>query len=250
MALPLYDNQPTRRAPLVTYVLIAINVVVFLMGPTASIGHGGESRLQRRCEQVTYTERYGAVPHELLSGKAPAWPEDVAEICHPAPLHKKPWLSALTSMFLHANVGHILGNMVYLFVFGAAFEDRLGRLRFLLFYLLVGYAAAYGFALTYPDSLAPLVGASGAIAGVLGAHFVLYPRSRVITLFLSVVPIRLPAWALLGQFFVFQWLSLRGEQHSQTAYVAHIYGFAVGVLVALLVRRGTFARRSAALGWQ
>lgn len=114
---------------------------------------------------------------------------------------------------------------------------------------MVGYIAAYGFAITYPGSHTPLVGASGAIAGVLGSHLVLYPRSRTIALILSIFPFRLPSWALLAQFFVFQWFSL-GDSQSQTAYVAHIYGFVAGMAVGLLVRRGSLARKSAALSWQ
>lgn len=248
MALPLYDNQPTRRAPLVTYLLIAANVVIFMLSPVASIGHRSEPDTQRKCEQVTFLLKYGAVPKEMINNRQEPVPAEVAEACHPKPFHKRPWLSALSSMFLHGGVAHILGNMVYLFIFGAATEDRLGRFRFLVFYLLVGYIAAYGFALTYPGSLTPLVGASGAIAGVLGSHLVLYPRSRTIALVLSVIPFRLPSWALLAQFFVFQWFSL-GDQ-SSTAYVAHIYGFVAGMICGLLVRRGGFARKSAALSWQ
>jgi membrane associated rhomboid family serine protease len=248
VALPLYDNQPTRRAPLATYLLIAANVVIFMISPIASIGHHNESDSQRKCEQVTFLLNYGAVPKEMINNRQEPVPAEVAEACHPKPFHKRPWFSALSSMFLHGGVAHILGNMVYLFIFGAATEDRLGRFRFLVFYLLVGVIAAYGFALTYPNSLTPLVGASGAIAGVLGSHLVLYPRSRTIALILSVIPFRLPSWALLAQFFVFQWFSL-GDQ-SQTAYVAHIYGFVAGMICGLLVRRGGFARKSAALSWQ
>lgn len=249
MALPLYDNQPTRRAPLVTYLLIAANVVVFLLSPIASIGHHDEPAGQRKCAQVTFLLKYGAVPREMITNRQDPTPTDVSVLCHPEPFHKRPWLSALSSMFLHGGVAHILGNMIYLFIFGAATEDRLGRLRFLFFYLLVGYIAAYGFAITYPDSHTPLVGASGAIAGVLGSHLVLYPRSRTIALILSVIPFRLPSWALLAQFFVFQWFSL-GDSQSQTAYVAHIYGFVAGMAAGLLVRRGDFARKSAALSWR
>ncbi|MCW2947699.1 MAG: Rhomboid family protein [Actinoallomurus sp.] len=249
MALPLYDNQPTRRAPLVTYFLIAANVVIFLLTPVASIGHHGEPPTQRTCEQATFLLKYGAVPKEMISNRQDPVPDDIYTVCHPKPYHKRPWFSALSSMFLHGGVAHILGNMVYLFIFGAATEDRLGRLRFLFFYLLVGYIAAYGFAITYPGSHTPLVGASGAIAGVLGSHLVLYPRSRTIALILSLIPFRLPSWALLAQFFVFQWFSLGGSQN-QTAYVAHIYGFVAGMAVGLLVRRGDLARKSAALSWR
>jgi membrane associated rhomboid family serine protease len=178
VALPLYDNQPTRRAPLVTYLLIAANVVIFLLSPVASIGHQNETDNQRKCEQVTFLLKYGAIPKEMINNRQEPMPQEITDACHPRPFHKRPWFSALSSMFLHGGVTHILFNMIYLFVFGAATEDRLGRLRFLGFYLLAGFVAAYGFALTYPGSLTPLVGASGAIAGVLGSHLVLYPRSR------------------------------------------------------------------------
>lgn len=247
MALPLYDNQPTRRAPLVTYLLIAANLVVFLLSPMSSFGGHDESAAG--CEQRTFLLRYGAVPSELISNRQDPVPDEVRAACHPKPFHKRPWLSALTSMFLHGGVAHILGNMVYLMIFGAATEDRLGRLRFLVFYLFVGYVAAYGFALTYPGSHDQLLGASGAIAGVLGSHLVLYPQSRTIALILPIIPVRLPSWALLVQFFVIQWISL-GDDASHVAYVAHIWGFSAGVIIGLLVRRGTLASRSAALGWR
>jgi membrane associated rhomboid family serine protease len=190
VALPLYDNQPTRRAPLVTYLLIAANVVVFLLSPIASIGHSGEPAGQRQCEQATFLLKYAAVPKELIDNRQQPLPPDIELSCAPKPYHKRPWFSALASMF----------------------------------------------------------GASGAIAGVLGSHLVLYPRSKTITLLLSVIPFRLPSWALLAQFFVIQWFSL-GHQ-SATAYVAHIYGFVAGVICGLIVRRGGLARKSAALSWQ
>jgi membrane associated rhomboid family serine protease len=247
VALPLHDDQPTRRAPLVTYLLIAANVVAFLLSPISSVG--GHDKSPVGCEQRTFLLRYAAVPRELISNRQDPVPDEVRTVCHPRLYHKRPWLSALTSMFLHGGVAHILGNMVYLMIFGAATEDRLGRLRFLLFYLLVGYVAAYGFALTYPGSHDQLVGASGAIAGVLGSHLVLYPRSRTIALILPIIPVRLPSWALLAQFFVIQWISL-GDDESHVAYVAHIWGFTAGMIVGLLARRGTLAGRSAALSWR
>lgn len=247
MALPLYDSQPTRRVPIVTYTLIALNVVIFLITPMSVLTHRSEVGEERACSVVTFTLRYGAIPKELISNRQQALPEEVVRACHPEPRTKTPWVSALSSMFLHANWLHLLGNMVFLFIFGAATEDRLGRWRYLLFYLACGCIAAYGFALTYPDSLTPLIGASGAIAGVLGSHLVMYPRSRVITLVLSVVPFRLPAWVVLGQFFVLQWLSLQGQDQSNTAYVAHIYGFVAGMVIGLLARRSSGTRRAAAL---
>lgn len=250
MALPLYDSQPTRRAPIVTYALIAINVIVFMATPMAGASWStGDA--DRSCDQVTFTYQYGAIPKELTSGHQAPLPAEVVSQCHPAPFRKAPWVSALTSMFVHAGFVHLLGNMVYLFVFGPATEDRLGRWRFLLFYLGCGFVAAYGFAITYPHSAAPLIGASGAIAGVLGSHLVMYPRSRTIALVLSVLPFRLPAWVVLGQFFIFQWLAIATARDSGTAYVAHVYGFVAGLGVGLLSRHTRAGRHAAALaGWR
>lgn len=250
MALPLYDSQPTRRAPLVTYALIAVNVIVFLLTPMAgsSWASGDEDK---SCDQVTFTYHYGAIPRELATGRQVPLPADLVSQCHPAAYRKTPWVSVLTSMFLHAGWVHLLGNMVYLFVFGPATEDRLGRWRFLLFYLACGYVAVYGFAIAYPHSTVPVIGASGAIAGVLGSHLVMYPRSRTIALVLSVLPFRLPAWVVLGQFFIFQWLAVASARNSSTAYVAHIFGFVAGLGVGLLSRHSRAGRRAAALaGWR
>jgi membrane associated rhomboid family serine protease len=251
VALPLYDSQPTRRAPLVTYFLIAANVVIFMITPMAGIADWYGQGHERECAQVTFILEHGAIPKELTSNRQDPIPRSVVVACHPQPHRKTPWLSAFSSMFLHSGWVHLLGNMVYLFVFGQATEDRLGRWRFLLFYLGCGVIAAYGFALSYPDSAVPLIGASGAIAGVLGSHLVMYPRSRTIALVLSVLPFRLPAWVVLGQFFIFQWVNLRAADQSGVAYVAHIYGFLAGVAIGLWARRSRAVRRVAAQGgWQ
>jgi membrane associated rhomboid family serine protease len=127
--------------------------------------------------------------------------------------HKIPALSVLSAMFLHGGWLHLLGNMLFLWIFGNNVEDRFGRIRYLLFYLLCGYVAAYGFALADPDSTTPLIGASGAIAGVLGAYIVLFPRARVWSLVpvLFFIPLRLPAWLVLGLWFVLQWFYSAGH---------------------------------------
>jgi membrane associated rhomboid family serine protease len=247
MAMPLYDNQPTRRVPVVTYTLIALNVVIFLITPMASLTRDSIDADRTRCTQETFVREYGAIPKELTSNRQQPLPREVVAVCDPEPFAKTPWVSAFSSMFLHANWVHLLGNMVFLFIFGAATEDRFGRGRYLLFYLACGYVAAYGFALTYPDSVVPMIGASGAIAGVLGSHLIMYPRSRVITLVLSIIPFRLPAWVVLGQFFALQWLSLEAQEESGTAYMAHIYGFVAGMAVGLIARRASATRRAAVL---
>lgn len=246
--MPLYDNQPTRRAPLVTYVLIAINVVVFLFTPMASIGHYNDSEHKRECDQALFIQEHGAIPEELTSNEQLPLPVELVQECAAQEYEKNPFLSALTSMFLHSGWLHLLGNMIYLFVFGQATEDRLGRWRYLLFYLTCGYVAAYGFAITYPASVVPLIGASGAVAGVLGSHLIMFPRSKTTALIGLVIPFpfRLPAWVVLGQFFVIQWLSL-GVAQSNVAYVAHIYGFVAGMVFGLLARTPRALQRSALL---
>ncbi|GAA2099716.1 rhomboid family intramembrane serine protease [Actinomadura alba] len=243
MALPLYDSQPTRRTPVVTYLLVAINVVVFLLTPMAGFAQTSTQARERQCAQVTFTHQHGAIPRELMTNRQEPLPDEIVEQCRPRPFEKRPWLSAFSSMFLHSDWTHLLGNMIFLFVFGQAAEDRLGRVRFTLSYLLWGLVAAYGFALTYPDTTVPLIGASGAIAGVLGAHLIMFPRSRTIAL---VPPIRLPAWLLLGQFFLLQWQMLGADDG--VAYVAHIYGFVAGAAFGLWARRAPALRRAAVLG--
>jgi membrane associated rhomboid family serine protease len=144
-------------------------------------------------------------------------------------------------MFLHSGWLHLLGNMLFLVVFGNNVEDRMRKLPFLLFYLACGYASAYGFALANPHSGTPLIGASGAISGVLGAYLVLYPRARVWSLvpFLLFIPLRIPAWLVLGLWFLLQWAystGLASDGAGSVAYLAHVIGFLAGVLTGLVIR--------------
>jgi membrane associated rhomboid family serine protease len=154
-------------------------------------------------------------------------------------------------MFLHGGLLHLLGNMLFLWVFGNNVEDRLGRIRYLLFYLICGYAAAYGFAIANANSTVPLIGASGAIAGVLGAYFVLFPNAKVTSLvpFLLFLPLRLPAWFVLGFWFVLQWIYSSGSAVASgagVAYLAHVVGFVLGAAITLVLglRRRDPPRRS------
>jgi membrane associated rhomboid family serine protease len=155
---------------------------------------------------------------------------------------KQPYLSVLFSMFLHGGWLHILGNMLFLWVFGNNVEDRMGRLRFLAFYLFCGYVAALGFAYAYPTSTTTLVGASGAIAGVLGAYLVLFPRARVTSLVpiaIILLPLRLPAWLVLGGWFLLQYVYSSGTAVAAgagVAYLAHVFGFVAGAAIALVAR--------------
>ncbi len=263
MVLPVHDINPTRRTPVATYLLIAANVVVFLLSPVA--GHiVGTTPLQQECRQVAFFDRYAAKPDELVHnrqdpiaatgavGRSGGQVGCVAQ--HPPPYGKVPFLSVFYAMFLHGGWLHLLGNMLFLYVFGNNVEDRLGRLRYLLFYVFCGYAATYGFALFQPASDQPLVGASGAIAGVLGAYLVLYPRARVWSLltFLFFLPVRLPAWLVLGSWFLLQYVYFRGAgvaHSSGVAYGAHVIGFVVGALLVWPLRGTATPTTGSAARW-
>jgi membrane associated rhomboid family serine protease len=247
VVIPIHDRNPVRRVPVVTYVLIALNIAVFLAEPIAFSSLGGGVKTAQACRQEAFFRRWGAIPHELVHND-PA-DETVVGVAGPnacflgPPAYRKqPFVSAVTAMFLHGGWLHLLGNMLFLFVFGNNVEDRLGRLRYLLCYLGWGLAATYGFALTNPGSHSVVVGASGAIAGVLGAYLVFFPRARVTSLvpFLFFLPIPLPAWLVLGSWFVLQAFYSAGAgvtAGSGVAYVAHVAGFLAGVLVARSMRR-------------
>jgi membrane associated rhomboid family serine protease len=250
MVIPVRDVNPVQRTPWVTYALIMANVVVFLLTPGAATTVTGASSLAQSCRQQAFFDRYAAIPAELTSNRPL---ELVADgrigtdergtgcvITEPS-YHKNPVLSALTSLFLHGSWLHLLGNMLFLWIFGNNIEDRFGRLRYLLFYLACGVVATYGFALANAHSSEALIGASGAIAGVLGAYLILYPRARVWSLVpvLLFLPLRLPAWLVLGLWFLLQWVYTAGYAISQggsVAYLAHVLGFLAGALVALFVR--------------
>ena len=200
---PVADVIPPRTTPVVTIALIALNAIAFLYEVLLS-----EYELQ------LFVQVYGVVPADFA------------------------WTSVLTSMFLHGGWLHFLGNMLYLWIFGDNVEDRLGRATYLAFYLLCGAAAALGQTLTQPYSSVPMIGASGAIAGVMGAYFVLFPHSRVLTvifLFLFVDLVEIPAIFFLGIWFLMQFLSGIGslgaaEASGGVAFWAHVVGFGAGGL--------------------
>jgi membrane associated rhomboid family serine protease len=244
VVIPVKDNNPTRTTGWVTYGLIAANVVIFLLTPATRTLTG--TSLAALCHQQAFFDQWAAIPHELITNhqlaRVPTGTVSGAGcLLGPPGYHKVPALSVLYAMFLHGGWLHLLGNMLFLWVFGNNVEDRFGHLKFLLFYLATGYAAGYGFALANAGSSEPLIGASGAIAGVLGAYLVLYPGARVWSLvpILLFIPLRLPAWLVLGLWFVLQYVYASGIAVSgagSVGYLAHVVGFVVGVLVALPVR--------------
>jgi membrane associated rhomboid family serine protease len=212
--IPLRDENPTRRVPFVNYALILINVLVFLW--QVSLGSQGDAVLYR----------LALIPLDVTRGL------DLGDA-----------RAVLTSMFMHAGLAHLLGNMLYLWIFGDNVEDALGHFKYLLFYLAGGIAASATHVLLYPNSSVPTVGASGAIAATLGAYLLLFPNRRVVTLiplgfFLQVA--RLPAIFVLGAWFVLQLfqgtLSLGMDQLGGVAFWAHIGGFAFGMLFGPLLR--------------
>ncbi|AVV44914.1 rhomboid family intramembrane serine protease [Streptomyces sp. ID05-04B] len=249
MVIPVHDVNPVRRTPVVTYALIAANVLVFWFMPGLSGSVAGDSGLAQTCHLHAFLEHWAAVPRELIDHRFPQLVptgEVRGASCQlgPPDYTKSPALSVLTAMFLHGGWLHLLGNMLFLLIFGNNIEDRMGHVRFAVFYLVCGYAASYGFALVNSDSTDPLIGASGAIAGVLGAYLVLYPKARVWVLvpFLVFLPLRLPAWLVLGFWFALQAVYSSGEGVSgagTVAYAAHVVGFLAGMLLGWPLKPGT-----------
>jgi membrane associated rhomboid family serine protease len=253
MVIPVHDINPLRRTPWVTYALVAANLVVLLLAPGTLPGTASSAAVA--CQQQAFDDRYGAIPHELITGRplrlvptgreVPTAQGPACVIARPS-YWKSPPLSVLTAMFVHAGWLHLLGNMLFLLVFGNNVEDRFRKVPYLIFYLACGYIAAYGFAAVNASSVQPLVGASGAISGVLGAYLVLYPKARVWSLvpFLFFIPLRIPAWIVLGLWFVLQWIYAIGPASpGGVAYVAHVFGFIAGLLVGLVVRAASAGAR-------
>jgi len=210
--IPLRDIIPSRTTPVVTISIIVLNVLVFVY--ELSLGRAVDA----------FTLYFGLVPAAFS------------------------WVTVFTSMFLHGGLLHVAGNMLYLWIFGDNVEDRMGHGRFLVFYLLCGVAAALAQTITAPDSIVPMVGASGAIAGVMGAYFVLYPKSRIVTLiplFFFFQVIEVPAILFLGIWFLMQFLSgvgsivtaVGGQPAGGVAVWAHVAGFVAGISGVVVFRR-------------
>ncbi len=289
--IPLKDNIPTDRFPVITVALIAINIAVFIW----QLGFPTDPKL----EQIGFKEidqsalEYGAIPYrithpdaskedcaigatgDVLASTGPIEPEvvcpgtseydeavangeasrsqgappDSANDLTPIPIDQAPWWQTLlASMFMHGGWLHIIFNMLFLWVFGNNIEDSMGRLKYLLFYLAAGLAAVYSQAALDPDSTIPTIGASGAVAGVLGAYALLHPRARVLTLIFIVffvTLIEVPAAILLAIWFVLQFVPAIGQVATPevageggVAYLAHVGGFIFGLAtVKLLARR-------------
>jgi membrane associated rhomboid family serine protease len=213
--IPLRDTQRSLTAPVVTVALIAVNAMVFLH----------EIALGPYLEHFVFA--YGLIPRRFVY-----WPG--------APLDPLRFLPLLTSMFWHGGWLHLLGNMLYLWIFGDNVEDRLGHLRYLMFYVLAGAAAGLTQVVLNPTSTLPTIGASGAIAGVLGAYLITFPRSRVLTFFPPIWFFQLPAFAYLVFWFLLQLLEGIGSLGAPAdtggvAVWAHVGGFVAGALLIKLM---------------
>lgn len=246
--LPLKDYNPVTRPAIVVPILIAINVgVFFFVQPT--LRHAAGQRADEA--QIEFFVCKAAIPQEVMHGKrladTPAATLDqegrvFGEFEGQRCPHKSVWLSILSSMFFHGGFLHIAGNMLFLFIFGNNVEDRLGRGRFAVFYFLCGLAATFAQSVVSPSSVVPMIGASGAIAGVLGAYILMFPRARVRTLifFFFITVIDIPAVVLLGLWFVMQVFqgvgSVAGRAGGGVAYMAHVGGFVAGMALLKLFR--------------
>jgi membrane associated rhomboid family serine protease len=232
--LPIRDVNPTRIRPLVTWAIIALNAFVYFVMQPQDIDGATEFAYER-----------AAIACELTTGE-PLSPDEInREQCvdgSEAPLFpdKNVWVAAIVSIFLHGSIAHILFNMWSLWIFGNNVEEAFGHLGYLLFYMAAGIAATVGFVMVNPDLTVPLIGASGAIAGVMGAYLVLFPRHQVLTVIIFRV-VAIPAVAFLGFWFVSQFLF----DAEGVAWEAHVAGFVFGAVVALPFRE-TLLRRTLA----
>jgi membrane associated rhomboid family serine protease len=224
LLLPLKDDNPITSFPFVTIGIILANAAIFYHQLTIDLAAG-----QR------FVFQWGAIPYQITHG----------EVIHVMPRIPLP-LTLFSSMFLHGGFLHLFGNMLYLWIFGNNIEDALGHFRFLLFYLVCGLLAGTAQILSDPDSVIPMIGASGAIGGILGAYLLLFPSARILTLiflFVFIKMVRIPALIVLGVWFLIQLLGAGGGTIAHVAFFAHIGGFLSGmVLVKLFQPRSVRGR--------
>jgi membrane associated rhomboid family serine protease len=218
--IPLRDDKPSFSTPFINYFLIGLNVLVYLW--ELAVGMNSPGALN------AFVTQFGIVPRHTIAVLSGHSYDSLATAILPF----------FTSMFLHGSLFHVAGNMLFLWIFGDNVEDHLGHFRYLLFYLGSGIVAALAQILLNPGSTAPTVGASGAIAGVMGAYFILYPRARVLVWFPPIFMFHVPAWLMLGYWFVIQFvngaatsIAPRSESMGGIAFWAHVGGFVAGVLM-------------------
>ncbi len=230
MFLPVYDINPLRRIKFqyVTVGLIALNVLIFLIFQEKDIWTSND------CGQVTFTKAFGIIPMQLLG--TPVSFSDcpdgaISAFNFPAPL------TLLTYMFLHGSIWHLAGNMLFLWVFGDNVEDALGHVRYLVFYLLCGVAGGLLYFATQLHSTSPLIGASGAIAGIVSAYVMLSPRVNLWILVLRVIPLMVPAWTAIGAWIAMNIVLAFSGLDASVAWWAHIGGLIAGAILVVFMRQ-------------
>jgi membrane associated rhomboid family serine protease len=225
---PLRDNIPTQRFPAVTIVLLLANVLAYFLWQKGGILHGPDD---------AHVIDYGWIPYEIKHPGQQCIAQGNAIACGEVPGQPSVWVTAFTSMFMHGSVVHLAGNMLFLWIFGNNVEDHLGHIGFTVFYFVVGVAAMAAHYLADPGSTQPVIGASGAIAGVMGAYLVFWPRARVLSVIalLFFLPVYLPAAVLLAIWFGSQFVT-SFNPNSGVAWVAHVGGFVAGAGIALALR--------------
>lgn len=218
MFFPLKDENPTKKFPYMTLVFIIANCMIFFI----QLGMG-------RYYRGVLASKYGAIPFEIMNG---------------VDLNPKvaggPYITLITSLFLHGSFWHLLGNMWFLWIFGNNIEDTVGHFRFVIFYVLGGIAASLLQILLTADSTIPIIGASGAVSAILGAYILKFPRARVKTLifiFIFITVINVPAVTFIGIWFFLQLLNSLGARYSNVAWYAHIGGFLFGLITIKLFEK-------------
>jgi membrane associated rhomboid family serine protease len=252
---PLKDNIPTERTPIVTIALLVLNVVAYFFWQQGGLTLGDPSSPHYLNNLIDYA----AIPYEITHPGAECDLRGETVTCgqsgEPQPAT---WITPFTSMFMHGGLLHLGGNMLFLWIFGNNVEDAMGHVRFIVFYLLSGLAAMALQVIIEPDAMVPTVGASGAVAGVLGGYLILFPRARVLTLIFIVfffTFIELPALLILGFWFVTQLLFgffnlAEPAGGGGVAYFAHIGGFVFGMLAIKLFSDGSKHRAQLQMAWQ
>ncbi len=225
------ENEPGHGPAFATLAIIALNVFVFLVLQGAS-GPSGDR----------FTYGYSAVPYEITHGTDLTQPTEITVNGQTGSIPQEPgpvpiWLTLLTSMFMHGGWLHIGGNMLFLWVFGDNVEDAMGHVKYLLFYLACGAFAALMHAMVAPNSDSPLIGASGAVAGVIAAYIMLHPRVRVWVLAFKAIPLRISAAFALGAWILMQLVMAFLPQSGPVAWWAHIGGLLAGAALVLVLRR-------------
>ena len=234
MFFPYKDDNPRIVVPFVTYAIIALNLIVFIYQIGLGFTAGQEFTLSFGLIPATFTD----LPRGEITL---AYAQYLSEVTNSRiflnSIPNSPYITAFTSMFMHGSWLHLFGNMLFLWIFGNNIEDFLGKIKYILFYLLSGLGASMVHIIFHPNSLTPVIGASGAVSGIMGAYLILYPTARVRTLvfvFIFVTFVDIPAFVFLVVWFLFQFLYVGGQG---VAWLAHVGGFLIGLLLIKLWRQ-------------